>query len=81
VGVGLSDEEVRDLLSRLDADGLTIRGEAGFYPVHPSLGIGNVYRLGTRKGPAVKTRRQKVDSLMSILASYRDHPEDRSFAT
>jgi hypothetical protein len=69
VGMGSSDEEVRDLLSRLDADGLTIRGEAGFYPVHPSLGIGNASRLSTAEGPAVKARRQKVDSPMPILAS------------
>jgi hypothetical protein len=79
-GVCVSDEEVGNLLGSLDADGLVVRGLSGFYPVHPRLGLSNVYRLSIAKDPAIKERRQKVDSLMSILASYRDRVEDVRFA-
>jgi hypothetical protein len=79
-GVGSSEGDVGNLLDSLDRDGLIIRGQSGFYPVHPRLGISNVYRLSLAKDPAVGARRQKVDSLISILASYRDRVEDTYFA-
>jgi len=79
-GLGASEREVEELLSSLDRDGLIIRGQSGYYPVHPRLGISNVYRLSIAKDPSVRARRQKVDSLMAILAIYRDRVEDRRFA-
>jgi DNA-binding Lrp family transcriptional regulator len=79
-GVGASESEVVELLDSLGRDGLIVRGQTGFYPVHPRLGISNVYRLSLAKNPAVGARRQKVDSLIAILASYRDRVEDVRFA-
>jgi hypothetical protein len=78
--VGASDCEVGALLGSLDTDGLIIRGQLGFYPVHPRLGISNVYRLSIARDPAVVARRPRVDSLMAMLASYRDRVEDTRFA-
>jgi hypothetical protein len=79
-GVGASEEELGRLTAALENDGLTINGKSGLYPVHPRLGIGNVYRLSLARHPAVVAVRPRVDSLMSILASYRDRVEDRRFA-
>jgi predicted ArsR family transcriptional regulator len=79
-GLGVSDEEASRLLDLLDRDGLTVRGKEGVYPVHPRLGISNVYRLSTARSPSVQARRPKVDSVMAILTSYRDRVEDRQFA-
>jgi hypothetical protein len=79
-GLGASDLEVGTLLGSLDTDGLIIRGQSGFYPIHPRLGISNVYRLSVARDPAVVARRPRVDSLMAILTSYRDRVEDTRFA-
>ena len=78
--VGASEQEVGELLGSLDRDGLILRGQSGFYPVHPRPGIDNVYRLSIAKDSSVKARRQKVDSLTSMLASCRDRVEDSRFA-
>ncbi len=78
--VGASEQEVGELRGSLDRDGLILRGRSGFYPVHPRLGINNVYRLSIAKDSSVRARRQEVDSLTSVLASCRDRVEDRRFA-
>jgi hypothetical protein len=79
-GLVLSEEETTRLLQALDDDGLSVKGANGIYPVHPRLGISNVFRLSTRKDASVEANRARVDSLMAILASYRDRLEDRHFA-
>jgi hypothetical protein len=79
-GLGTDSEETKRLLDAMEADGLTVNGDAGLYPVHPRLGISNVYRLSAARDPSVSAIRPRVDSLISILASYRDRVEDRQFA-
>ncbi|HVP24184.1 MAG TPA: hypothetical protein VMS77_09775 [Conexivisphaerales archaeon] len=80
-GMALRDDEATSLMAELNRGGLIINGsQGGFYPVHPRLGISNVYRLSIAKDPSVRLLRPKVDSLMSILSSYRDRVEDRRFA-
>ena len=79
-GLGVDSAEAAKLILALDRDGLTVNGDAGIYPVHPRLGISNVYRLSLAKDPSVSSVRPRVDSLVSILASFRDRVEDRQFA-
>jgi len=79
-GFETSPEEAKKLLFALEEDGLTVNGDSGIYPVHPRLGISNIYRLSTAKDPSVSTVRPRIDSLISILASFRDKVEDREYA-
>ena len=79
-GAGVSGAPLDELLAALERDGLTVKGPAGIFPVHPRLGIGNVYRLSLAKDPSVSAVRPKVDSVVSILASYRERIEDREYA-
>jgi len=79
-GLGADGEETKRLVEAMEREGLTVNGDAGLYPVHPRLGISNVYRLSVAKDPSVSAVRPRVDSLISILASYRDRVEDRQFA-
>ncbi len=79
-GIGMTGAGLDEMLAALDRDGLTIRGPSGIFPVHPRLGISNVYRLSLAKDSSVSVARQRVDSVVSILSSYRDRVEDREYA-
>jgi hypothetical protein len=79
-GLSLQECDLDGLLSDMDDSGLIVRGPSGYYPVHPRFGISNVFRLSCAKDPSVRLKRQKVDALMSILASHRDRLEERQFA-
>ena len=75
VGIGILEHQLDDLLIQLDEAGLLVRGQSGYYPVHPKLGIANLFRLSCLKNRSTLENKEKVDSLIFILASYRDRSE------
>jgi|GEM_PF-608179 hypothetical protein len=76
VARGLTEGELEDVIRRMEEHGLIVRGRSGFYPVHPRLGVSNVYRLSVLSKPSVRYSRAKVDALMGILGAHRDRLEE-----
>ncbi|MDG6938800.1 MAG: hypothetical protein JRN39_00115 [Nitrososphaerota archaeon] len=60
------------VLERMKDYGLVIRSGQGYLPVHPRLGISNLYRIGVAKDQAVKGGRVRIDAITAYFVRMRE---------
>lgn len=70
--LGDRTENTSEILQKMLNDGLVIKGNAGYLPLHPRLAISNLYRLAIARDEKVRQNRVKVDAITTRLVKFRE---------
>ncbi len=70
--LGKEIDNIPEILQRMMRDGLVIRGNAGYLPLHPRLAISNLYRLALARDEKVRQHRVRVDAITARLVKFRE---------